>query len=115
MPLHPNEQPAVMAKIRRPPILRVGHQSMQVLDHRIEVKAAEFLGVIERLAHRIGQAGMLVENPKVELVRPPVAVCVGAGPARVWALAFICHGSLRSCSGAPARGSAVRMPATVVA
>ena len=47
---------------------------MEVLDHGIQVEALEFLGVVERLAHRIGQGGVLVENLKVQLVRPPVAV-----------------------------------------
>ena len=56
-----------MAEIGRPPILRVRHQGVQVLDHRIEVEALEFLGVVERLAHRIGQGGVLVENLKVQL------------------------------------------------
>ena len=64
---------------------------MKVLDHGIQVEALEFLGVVERLAHRIGQGGVLVENLKVQLVRPPVTVRVCAGPARERALAFACH------------------------
>src|ERR1700741_4983866 len=47
---HPNEQRAVVTKVRRPPILRIRHQGIQILDHRIQVEAAEFLGVVERLA-----------------------------------------------------------------
>ena len=61
---------------------------MEVLDHGVEVEALEFLGVVERLAHRIGQGGVLVENLKVQLVRPPVTIRVCAAPARDRALAF---------------------------
>ena len=92
VPRHPNEQPAVVAKVGRPPILRIRHQGMQVLDHRIQVEALEILGVVERLAHRIRQGGMLVQNLNVQLVRPPVTVRVCAGSTREWALAFACHG-----------------------
>jgi hypothetical protein len=35
---------------------------------------------------------MLVENPEIELVRPPVTVRVRAGSARDRAFAFTCHG-----------------------
>src|ERR1700745_3601192 len=62
MPRHPNEQPSVMAIIRRPPILRVPHQGVQILDHGIQIEALEFLGVVELLTHRIGQSGVLMEN-----------------------------------------------------
>src|ERR1700694_3108209 len=71
---------------------------MQVLDHRIEIEALEFLRIAERVAHRAGQGGRVVESLKVQPVRPPVTVRVCVGPARERALAFICHGSLRSCS-----------------
>ena len=80
VPRHANEQPAVVAEVGRPPILRVRHQGMEILDHGIQVEALEFLGVVERLAHRIGQAGVLVENLKVQLVRPPVPVASCAAP-----------------------------------
>src|ERR1700756_4039095 len=53
-PPHPNNPPAVVAKISRPPILRVRHQGVQVPDHGLQVEAVEFLGVVERLAHGIG-------------------------------------------------------------
>ena len=70
---------------------------MQVLDHRIQVEALEFLCVIKRFAHRIGQNRVLVENLKVDLLRPPVTVRVCAVLARERALAFTCHFSSR-CS-----------------
>ena len=96
VPRHPNEQPTVMAKVGWPPILRVRHQGMKILDHGIQVEALEFLGVVERPAHRIGQGGVPVENLKVQLVRPPVTNRVRAGPARHRALAFDFHVLSRS-------------------
>ena len=100
VPRHADEERPVVAKVGRPPLLRVRHQGMKVLDHGIEVEAFEFLGVVERLAHRIGQGGVLVENLKVQLVRPPVAVGVhdralaGAGGQ----CGFVVHvSSLRMC------------------
>ena len=91
MPRHADEQPAVVTEVGRPPLLRVRHQGLQVLDHGVEVEALELLGVVERLAHRIGQGGVLVENLNVQLVRPPVAVPVSVGPARERALALTFH------------------------
>jgi hypothetical protein len=102
VPRHADELRTVMAKVGRPPVLRVGHQLAQVILQRLVVELLEFLGVVERLAHRIGQGGVLVENLKVQLVRPPVSVRVCAG-ARERALACtlvsLCvHMSLRSRS-----------------
>src|SRR5580700_6803979 len=39
VPCHPNKQPAVVSKVGRPPILRVGHQGMEVLDDGVQVEA----------------------------------------------------------------------------
>jgi len=66
---------------------------MQVFDHRIEVEAFEFLGVIKTLVHRVGQRRVLVEHPQVKPVWPPVEVRAGAGSAAERALAFLCHGN----------------------
>ena len=74
VPCHADEQAAVVTEVGWPPVLRVGHQRTQVLDHRIEIKALEFLRIVERLAHRVGQGRMLVESLKVQLVRPPVTI-----------------------------------------
>jgi hypothetical protein len=40
---------------------------------------------------------VLVKTLKVQLVRPPVAVCVSAGTARERALGFVIHHGLLSC------------------
>src|SRR5256885_722754 len=68
-PIHADEEAPVMAKDGRPPILRVRHQGVQVLDHGLQVEALEFLGVVERLVHRVGQGGVMVQNLNVQLVR----------------------------------------------
>ena len=76
VPRHSNEQTTIMAKVRRPPILRVRHQGIQVLDHRLQVETLEFLRIVELLTHRIRQSGVLVKNAKIQLVRPPIPVRV---------------------------------------
>ncbi len=60
---------------------------MQVLDHGVEVEALEFLGIVERFAHRIGGGRVGMEHADIELLRPPVAVPVSAGAAGERALA----------------------------
>src|SRR5215469_4852942 len=80
-----------MAKVSRPPILRVGHEGVKVLDNGVEVETLEFLGVVEFFAHRIGQRGVLVKDLKVQLVRPPVTVLLCGSCARERALCFGCH------------------------
>ncbi|MCY1433600.1 hypothetical protein D9M71_496330 [compost metagenome] len=74
MPGHAHEQRAIVAEVGWPPVLGVGHQRAQVLLEGLEVEALESLGVVEVRVHRIGLGRMLVENPQVELVRPPVTV-----------------------------------------
>ena len=69
VPRHADEERPVVAEVGRPPILRIRHQGMQVLDHGVEVEGLELLGVVERLAHRIGQTGVPVETLKAQTVR----------------------------------------------
>src|SRR5262249_41537319 len=83
VPRHANEEAAIVAEIGRPPILRIRHQGVQVLEYGIEVETFEFLGVVELSAHRIASGRMLIEDLKVELVRPPVAVGVRTASAAV--------------------------------
>jgi hypothetical protein len=64
---------------------------MKVLDHGVEVETFEFLGIVELLTHGIRQVGVLVEDLKAQLVRPPVTVRMCGGCAREWALGFGCH------------------------
>ena len=78
VPCHANEKWPIMTKVRRPPVLRIGHQGMQILFHRFKIKALELGRVIKLIAHRVGLGGVLMKNAQVELVGPPVAVR-GAG------------------------------------
>ena len=105
VPRHPDEERPVVAEVGRPPVLRVGHQRVEVLLQGLEVELLELLGVVELLAHGIGQGGVLVEDLEVQLVRPPVpvrpasnVVCMtGHLPALLRHLSV--HVSLRSFSG----------------
>ena len=74
VPRHADEERPVVAVVRGPPVLRIRHQGMEVLDHGIQVEALELLGVVERLAHGIGQRGVLVQDLEVQLIGPPVRV-----------------------------------------
>src|SRR5690348_10926121 len=91
VPCHANEKRAIMAEIGRPPILRVRHQRVQVLNYSIQVETLEFLGIIEVFAHRIGQVRMLVKHLDVQLVRPPVTIRVCGRRARKRTFSFCCH------------------------
>jgi len=95
------EQAAIMAEVGRPPLLRFRHQGLEVLNHGVEVEALEFLGVVERFAHRIGGRRIGMERADIEVFRPPIAVPVPVGAAAHRALAravvsFCVHVSLRS-------------------
>ena len=74
VPGHADEQGPVVTEVRRPPVLRVGHQRREILLQGREVEALELLGVVEVLAHRIGLGGVLVQEVQPQLVRPPVTV-----------------------------------------
>jgi len=89
VPGHPDQEPAVVPVIGRPPFLRIGHQFIQVLLDRRQIEFFELLGVVEVLAHRIAQVRMLMEDIELELVGPPVPVGRAAGG---WSLARLaCH------------------------
>src|SRR5262249_8653663 len=74
VPGHANHQRAVVAEVRWPPALRVGHQRREIFLQRRKVEALELFGVVEVLAHGIGFGGMLVQEFELQLVRPPVAI-----------------------------------------
>ncbi len=74
VPGHTNEQRAIVAEVCRPPVLRLGHDVAQVLFDRFHVKALEFLGIVETLAHRVGERGMLMQDLQIQLLGPPVTV-----------------------------------------
>jgi hypothetical protein len=88
MPGEANEEAAIMAEIRRPPILRVGHQRRQIGDHRVEIEGLERLGIIELGAHRVGARIVLVERLEPQIVRPPVPIGAGLAAEAHRALSF---------------------------
>jgi len=89
--------PPVVAVIGRPPVLRVGHQRIEVFLQSLQVKFLEFLSVVERLAHGIAHVRVLMKNLEVQLVRPPIpdrratAGCLFARSARDRALTVFIH------------------------
>src|SRR5262249_51030525 len=70
----------VMAVVRRPPVLRRGHHLLDVLLQGIEVEFLELFGVVELLAHGVGQGTVSMKYAQVQLTRPPVAI--GRGLSR---------------------------------
>ena len=47
MPGHADEKGSVVAVVCGPPVLRIGHQGMQVLDYGVQIKALERRGIVE--------------------------------------------------------------------
>ena len=74
VPSHADEERAVVAEIGWPPILRIGHQFVEVTLDGVEIKALELGGVVKLRIHGARQGRMLVQNVKVQPVRPPVPV-----------------------------------------
>ncbi len=74
VPRHPNEERPVVAVVGRPPVPRRRHHLFDVRLHGIEVEAFELRCVVELLAHRIDQRGVLAQRPQTQLIRPPVLV-----------------------------------------
>ena len=52
-------------------------------------KTLELLGIVETLAHRIGQTGVPVQHVEVQLLRPPVTVGLGGVHHRAFARALV--------------------------
>ena len=96
VPGHPDHEAAVVTPVGGPPILRVRHQRKEILLERRIVELLERRGVVEPLAHGIGECRVLVQNPEVQLVRPPVLVRLrGSGglcTTRERALRVVGHG-----------------------
>ena len=67
VPRHANHEPAVVAEIRRPPVLAVRHQRGEVLLQGGVIELLELVGVVESLAHGIGLGRVRAENPEVQL------------------------------------------------
>src|ERR1700758_4810534 len=59
MPGHADEERTIVAEVRWPPVLRIGHSRREVFLHRGEVEALECLCIVEAAIQRIGLAGVL--------------------------------------------------------
>ncbi|QYO68894.1 hypothetical protein [Leptolyngbya sp. 7M] len=83
-----------MTVISRPPVLRISHKSFEVFHDRVEIERLELSRVIEILAHRIGEFGILpeywatrwglevwlgTEGLLVQLIQLSVAGAIGLG------------------------------------
>ena len=74
VPGHADEQRSVMAVVGGPPVLRGGHDLAEVGFDGVEVQGGELGGVVEILTHGVCCGRVGVEDPEVQLFRPPVAV-----------------------------------------
>lgn len=63
-----------MAKVSRPPVLRIGHQLAQVLLEGIVVERLESLSIAKVLAVRVGDVAVLAQNVGLERLGPPLLV-----------------------------------------
>ena len=61
-----------MSPIRRPPVLAVGHQFLQVCFHRFQVQFLKCFAIVESIVVRIGLGVVLVQDVQVQRLRPPV-------------------------------------------
>ncbi len=77
VPGHADEERAVVAEVGGPPVLRVGHDGGEIFFQLPVVERFEFFGVVELLAHGVGEAGVLVQEIEAEVVGPPVAIAHG--------------------------------------
>ena len=77
VPGHADEEGAIVTIVGRPPVLRGGHQVYDVLFDGLQIECFELGGIVEIVAHRVGQAGVLAKDVQLKLIGPPVAV-VGA-------------------------------------
>ena len=92
VPGHTHEERAVVPVVGGPPLLRVGHQLHEVGLEGSQVERRELRGVVKVLAHRVGLNGVLVQDPQVQLVGPPIAVRGTTAPhSRDRARAFASH------------------------
>jgi hypothetical protein len=63
-----------VAKVGGPPVLRVGHQTVEIFLESIVVKTLEGLSIIKLLGQRVGSLGVLTQDVKLQILWPPVAI-----------------------------------------
>src|SRR5262249_31082254 len=74
VPGHADEQGTVVAEVRGPPVLRLGHQLLKILLDGLQIEALELLSVVEARTHGVRLGRALVQDVQLQLVRPPVLV-----------------------------------------
>ena len=79
VPGHANEERTVMAVIRWPPVLAVGHQCVKIGFEGLVVKGLERFSVVEVLAHWIGLFVVLMKDVQIEVFWPPILVRAHVG------------------------------------
>ncbi len=72
VPGHADKERAVVAVIRGPPVLGIGHQRAQVRFQRVQIELGEGLGVIKIVRHRAGFFRVLTQRAQIQGFRPPV-------------------------------------------
>ena len=82
VPGHADEERAVVAVVGRPPVLRGGHQLVEVVLDRRQVELSKGCGVVEVAAQRISGGGVLMQDVEVDLLGPPVGIGHSAGGGR---------------------------------
>jgi hypothetical protein len=68
----------LFAGIGNSPVLRLGHQLVQVLLQALVVQSLEGLRIAEVLGEWVGDVSVLTENVELELIGPPVGVARAA-------------------------------------
>jgi hypothetical protein len=61
-----------MPPIGWPPLLGVGHQGEQILLEPLIVELLESLAVVEGVAEGVGSWIVLMQDSKIDLLRPPI-------------------------------------------
>ncbi len=74
VPAHADEEPAVVTPVGGPPLLGVGHEGVDVTGQLVEVDPGDRFCVVEVGAERSRGGMVLVQDPQVQLVRPPLLV-----------------------------------------
>jgi len=72
VPCHADHQAAVVAPVRRPPVLRIRHQRLHVPLQRLDVQLLQLVTVVETRAQRIGLGIVLMQDVEIEGLGPPV-------------------------------------------
>ncbi len=70
-----------MTVIRGPPVLRIRHQHVKILDDRIQIERLELFRVVEVRLQRIREHGVLMEDCEIQTLGPPFSILYD--PARI--------------------------------